>query len=182
MSLITSQKKLNTGDMAPDFSLKGVDGKMYRLSDFVEHEGLLVVFICNHCPYVIVKIEALKKLYDEFKDNIAIVAINSNDPEYMGEGMDKMRAFITKHNINFPYLMDDSQKVAKTYGAVCTPDPFLFNKERKLVFHGKINNAMNLDDVASKDTMKENIAKMLRKEKIENDFDPSQGCSIKWRT
>jgi len=181
MSLITSQKKLNTGNMAPDFNLKGTDGKMYMLSDFVKYEGLLIIFICNHCPYVIAKVETLKKLQDEFKKKVAIVAINSNDPEYMGEGMDKMRAFITEHNINFPYLIDDSQEVAKIYGAVCTPDPFLFDKEKKLIFHGKINNAMNLDDIASEDTMKENIVKMLRGEKIENDFNPSQGCSIKWK-
>ena len=181
MSLIISQKKLNTGDMDPDFSLKSVDGKVYILSDFIEYEGLLVVFICNHCPYVIAKVEALKKLHDEFKEKVAIVAINSNDPEYMGEGMDKMRAFISEHNINFPYLMDNSQKVARAYGATCTPDPFLFNKERKLIFHGKINNAINLDDIASEDTMKENMIKMLRGEKIKNDFDPSQGCSIKWK-
>lgn len=181
MALIASQKKLNAGDKAPNFSLQGVDGKTYSLADFSQHNGLLVVFMCNHCPYVKVKIDALKKLYEEFGKNVAIVGINSNDPEFMGEGMELMRLFVKEHDIKFPYLMDDSQTVAKMYGAVCTPDPFLFDKAAKLVFHGKINNAMGLEDTASKDTIKENIEKMLSGEKIEQWFNPSQGCSIKWK-
>lgn len=181
MALIASQKKLNAGDKATDFSLQGIDGKTYSLADFSQYDGLLVVFVCNHCPYVKVKIDALKKLYKEFNKEVAIVGINSNDPEFMGEGMEHMQIFAKEHSIEFPYLMDDSQAVAKIYGAVCTPDPFLFDKERKLVFHGKINNAMGLEDTAIEDTMKENIEKMLRGEKIEPWFDSSQGCSIKWK-
>ena len=127
------------------------------------------------------KVPALKKLYEEFKDRVAIVGINSNDPEYLGEGKENMKAFTKEWNIEFPYLLDDSQMIAKAYGATCTPDPFLFDKERKLVFHGKINNAMNKGDVASEDTMRENIIKMLKGEKIEKWFDPSLGCSVKWK-
>src|SRR3989344_1326298 len=162
MALITSQKKLNRQDTAPDFSLQGVDGKMYSLADFSGREGILVVFMCNHCPYVIAKVDALKKLHNEFKDQVAIVAINSNDPEYLGEGMENMQEFAKEHNIEFPYLMDDTQEVAKAYGAVCTPDPFLFDRNNKLVFHGKINNAMSTTDTATEDTMRNNIAQMLR--------------------
>ena len=181
MPLVASRIKLNTGDTAPDFRLKGIDGKMYSLDDFSKYEGLLIVFMCNHCPYVKVKVGALKKLHEEFKNKVAIVGINSNDPEFLGEGMENMQKFAKEQNIEFPYLLDDSQTIAKTYGATCTPDPFLFDKERRLVFHGRINNAMNLEDVASVDTMKENIKKMLSGEKIEKYFDPSLGCSIKWK-
>ena len=181
MALTTSKIKLNRGDTAPDFHLQGIDGKTYSLSDFREYEGLLLVFMCNHCPYVKIKVEALKKLYEEFKNKVTLVGINSNDPEFLGEGMEKMQSFAKEWGLEFPYLLDDSQVVGKTYGATCTPDPFLFDRERKLIYHGKINNAMNPDDTASVDTMRENIQKMLRGEKIEKWFDPSLGCSIKWK-
>ena len=181
MALLTSQKKLNRQDTAPDFNLEGVDGKMYSLADFSGREGILIVFICNHCPYVIAKVDALKKLQSEFKDQVAIVGINSNDPEYLGEGMENMRKFVQKHEIEFPYLMDNTQEIAKAYGAVCTPDPFLFDKNNRLVFHGKINNAMSLTDEATEGTMRNNIVEMLRGGNIEKWFDPSQGCSIKWK-
>ncbi len=181
MALVASQIKLNNGDIAPDFSLKGIDGKTHILADYSDYEGLLVVFMCNHCPYVKMKIEALKSLYEEFKDKIAIIGINSNDPEYLGEGMENMQTFTKERGIEFPYLLDNSQAVARTYGAVCTPDPFLFNKERKLFFHGKINNMMKEGDMATENTMKDNISRMLKGEKLEKWFDPSLGCSIKWK-
>ncbi len=181
MSLTASQKKLSAGDTAPDFRLQGIDGRTYSLADFSQYEGLLIVFMCNHCPYVRAKMDALKKLHAEFKDTVAIIGINSNDPEFPGEGMDHMQTSAKEREIDFPYLLDDSQVTAKAYGATCTPDPFLFDKSRKLVFHGKINNAMNPDDAATEDTMKQNIKKMLTGEKIEKWFDPSLGCSIKWK-
>jgi len=86
-----------------------------------------------------------------------------------------------KKGIKFDYLVDDSQEIAKKYGAICTPDPFLFDKERKLVFHGRIDNAMNPDDTTTEKTMIMNIEKLLAGEKIVKDFDPSIGCSIKWK-
>jgi peroxiredoxin len=181
MSLVNSSAKMNRGDGALDFRLLGVDGKHYSLADFSSYEGLLVVFMCNHCPYVKIKIGALKNLYDEFGDRVTIVGINSNDSEYTGEGMDNMKKFTEEYNIEFPYLMDDTQEVARAYDATCTPDPFLFDKDRKLAFHGRINDAMGPDDVASEDTMRENIGRLISGEEIEKWFNPSAGCSIKWK-
>jgi peroxiredoxin len=92
-----------------------------------------------------------------------------------------MKKIAKEKELKFDYLVDATQQIAKKYGAMCTPDPFLFNKEGKLVFHGRIDNAMKPDDNATKKTMMENIEKMLSNEKIEKDFDPSIGCSIKWK-
>jgi len=181
MALTESQMKLNPGDKAPDFSLEGIDGKTYSLADFSGKEGLLVIFMCNHCPYVKAKVEDLNRLHEKFGDKVAIVGINSNDPDFPGEGMENMKQFAKERNIQFAYLLDDSQEVAKAYGAVCTPDPFLFDKDMKLLFHGRINDALQPDDTATEQTMEINLQKMLDGEEIDKDFKPSMGCSIKWK-
>jgi hypothetical protein len=92
-----------------------------------------------------------------------------------------MIKFAREFKLNFPYLIDDSQDIAKAYGAVCTPDPFLFDAERKLVFHGKINDAVEPEIAPKVPVMENNVRKILSGEKIEKDFDPSIGCSIKWK-
>lgn len=173
-------KKLSRSDSAPNFSLPGADGKTYTLSDFSQYEGLLVIFMCNHCPYVKTKMDDLVKLNAEFGEKIAMVGINSNDPDFPGEGMENMKSFIQEWNMSFPYLLDASQKIAKLYGATCTPDPFLFDSNHTLVFHGKVTNAMSPNDTATEYTMRDNITTLLRGETIEKWFDPSLGCSIKW--
>lgn len=182
MSLTPSDAKtLTQGAAAPDFSLPGADGNTHTLADFSEYEGLLIVFICNHCPFVLAKVDEMRKLYNEFGDKIAFVGINSNDPEYPGEGMDNMHNFVKEHSIQFPYLLDETQEIAKKYGATCTPDPFLFDRNRKLVFHGRLTDAMNPDDTPTEHTMYKHITTLLNGEKIESWFDPSLGCSIKWK-
>jgi len=180
MALTESQVKLNTGDEAPDFQLKGIDEKTYSLGDFEGVEGFLIIFMCNHCPYVKAKIDDLNALQEKFNTKIAIIGINSNDPEYPGEGMEHMKEFAKERNIQFTYVLDATQEVAKSYGATCTPDPFLFDKDKKLVFHGRINDAMEPDDTASENTMQLNIEKMLQGASINPSFNPSRGCSIKW--
>jgi len=173
-------KKLSVGDSAPDFRLPDVDGKTYSLADFSRSEGLLVIFMCNHCPYVKAKITDMNGLYEKFGARVALVGINSNDPDYPGEGMEQMKRFAKERDIHFAYLLDETQAVARAYGATCTPDPFLFDKKRKLVFHGRINDAREPDDTPSEATMEQNIETMLAGGKIEKWFDPSIGCSIKW--
>ena len=180
MVLTQSFQKLNRGDKAPDFDLKGVDEKTYSLADFQGKEGLLILFICNHCPYVKTKIDTIVKLYERYKEKIAFIGINSNDPEYEGEGMENMKKFAKERDINFPYVLDDTQEVAKAYGATCTPDPFLFDKEQKLVFHGRIDDALEPGQEVTEHTMDENIAKLLSGKEISGEPKPSMGCSIKW--
>jgi peroxiredoxin len=177
-----SSQVLNTGEKSPDFKLKGVDNKIYSLKDFDSSKSLLVVFICNHCPYVKARIGDIVNLQSMFKSSeLQVVGINSNDPNYEGEGFDNMIKFAREYKLNFPYLIDDTQLIAKTYGAVCTPDPFLFDQERRLVFHGRINDALEPEMTPKVSVMENNVRKVLRGEKIEKDFDPSIGCSIKWK-
>src|SRR3990170_8279747 len=183
MVLLKSEVVLKTGDNAPDFELLGTDDKNHRLSEYKDYKGLLVVFMCNHCPYVQAKTKALVELHDKFKDRIAIIGINSNDPtNYPDDSFENMKRFTKEKGIKFTYLVDETQQVAKRYGAVCTPDPFLFDQDRKLIFHGRIDNAMRPEDTATEKTMILNIEKFLLGKNIEKDFDPSMGCSIKWKS
>ncbi len=182
MVLLESQIKLKAGDQAPDFDLIGIDDKNHSLNSYKDFDGLLVIFICNHCPYVKAKVDAINEIHEKFKGRVALVGINSNDPtNYPDDNFENMKKVAREKGIKYDYLVDDSQEIAKKYGATCTPDPFLFDKERKLVFHGRIDNAMNPDDTATEKTMISNIEKLLVGEKIEKNFDPSIGCSIKWK-
>ena len=183
MVLLKSEVVLKTGDKASDFELLGIDNMKHGLSEHKDYKGLLVVFMCNHCPYVQAKIKALVEIYNKFKDKIAIIGINSNDPtNYPDDSFENMKKFAKEKGIKFTYLVDETQQVAKKYGAVCTPDPFLFDQDRKLIFHGRIDDAMKPEDVATEKTMILNIEKFLYGKKIEKDFDPSMGCSIKWKS
>ena len=182
MVLLESKITLKTGDSAPDFSLKGIDDEIHSLESYAKNKGLLVIFMCNHCPYVKAKIDAIKQIHEKFNENIAVVGINSNDSiEYPDDSFENMKKIANENGMKFDYLVDDKQDVAKRYGAVCTPDPFLFDEDRKLIFHGRIDNAMNPDATATENTMQDNLKKFLAGEKIEKDFDPSIGCSIKWK-
>lgn len=177
-----SSQKLISGSQAPNFSLKGVDNKNYSLKD-INSRTLLILFICNHCPYVKARINDLISLQSRFESSdLQIIGINSNDSSYEGEGFDNMVKFAQEYSLNFPYLIDETQSVARDYGAVCTPDPFLFDKSKKLAFHGKINDALEPNSKATVNIMENNIQKILdgKKSTIEKDFDPSIGCSIKW--
>ena len=181
MAKMESVISLKTGDNAPEFNLKGIDDQMHSLNDYSK-KGLLVIFMCNHCPFVKAKIEAIKELHDKFKDDISIVGINSNDSvKYPDDDFDSMKAVAKEKGLEIDYLVDETQEIAKKYGAMCTPDPFLFNSQKELVFHGKIDNAMKPDDTATEKTMILNMKKLISGEKIDKDFDPSIGCSIKWK-
>ena len=182
MVLLESQVKLKAGDDAPEFEILGIDDKMHKLNDYEQCQGMLIICMCNHCPYVKAKFEAFNELHEKFGEKIAIIGINSNDSaDYPEDSFENMKKTAKERGLKFDYLVDETQQVAKKYGAMCTPDPFLFNKAGKLVFHGRIDNAMKPDDTATEKTMILNIEKMLSNGKIEKDFDPSIGCSIKWK-
>jgi peroxiredoxin len=181
MARTTSSQVLKVGEKAPDFKLRGVDNNLYSIKDFGS-KSVLVVFICNHCPYVKARISDIVSLQQIFNpEQLQVVGINSNDPAYDGEGFENMITFAREHALNFPYLIDDTQNVAKAYGAVCTPDPFLFDSDLKLVFHGRINDALEPEIRPTVHVMQDNVNKILKGEKIEKAFDPSVGCSIKWK-
>ena len=182
MVLLESQIKLKTGDIAPDFELLGIDDKKHSLNDYNSYKGILIIFMCNHCPYVKAKVDSLNELYEKCGQDIAIIGINSNDStDYPEDSFDAMKQTAKEKRFEFDYLVDKTQEIAKKYGAMCTPDPFLFNSQKQLVFHGKLDNAMKPEDKVTEKTMIINMQKLLANEKIEKDFDPSIGCSIKWK-
>ena len=182
MVLLESQIKLKAGDAAPDFDLLGIDDKKHKIEDYSNYRGILVIFMCNHCPYVKAKASALNEIYEKFGEKIGIIGINSNDStDYPEDSFENMKKTAQEKGFKFDYLVDETQEIAKKYGAMCTPDPFLFNDKKELVFHGRIDNAMKPDDTPTEKTMIKNIEKLLVGEKIEKDFDPSIGCSIKWK-
>ena len=176
----SSPQILKTGSKAPDFKLRGVDGSMHSFHDY-HSKTTLVVFICNHCPYVKARIGDVVALQSKFKPSeLQIIGINSNDPNYKDEGFDNMVEFAKDYKLDFPYLIDDGQDVARSYGAVCTPDPFLF-VDGRLAFHGRINDALEPEARPTVPVMENNVRRLLNGERLEKDFDPSIGCSIKWK-
>jgi peroxiredoxin len=181
MAKTFSNQTLKIGERAPTFELKGVDNNVYSLTKH-ESECILVVFMCNHCPYVRARIRDISGLQQRFSSKeLQIIGINSNDPDYDGEGFDNMVVFAKKNELNFPYVIDDTQQIARMYGATCTPDPFLFDSQLRLVFHGRINDATEPDMQPTDPVMEKNIRRILNGEKVEKAFDPSVGCSIKWK-
>lgn len=181
MVKVASRIQLQKGDAAPEFTLPATNGRTYSLADFRGKDGLMVLFMCNHCPYVKARIGCVADLHQEFGERIAFVGINSSDPDYPGEGMENMKIFVADQGINFPYLLDEWGRVAKAYGATCTPDPFLFDGEQKLVFHGRITDALEPEETPQEFTMRNNIQKLIDQKPIDPWFNPSLGCSIKFK-
>ena len=183
MVLLESRGVLKTGQKAPDFELLGVDGRMHNRSEYESREGLLVVFMCNHCPYVQAKTDALNEIYQAYGGRIGMVGINSNDAaSYPEDSYDNMKKMAAEKGYGFDYVVDGTQEVARAYGAMCTPDPFLFDADHRLVFHGRLDDGHGPDGRVTTKTMLDNIGTMLDGGSIRNDFDPSVGCSIKWKT
>ncbi|WP_152041363.1 thioredoxin family protein [Salinigranum salinum] len=180
---------LDRGDEAPSFELRGTDEQTHTLADFDDSEALLLVFTCNHCPYAKAKEEALNTLAAEY-DDVAVVGINPNDDDqYPDDSFEKMQAYVESGRIGYDaYLHDESQAVAAAYGAVCTPDPFLFRNDGgtfRLAYHGRLDDALNPDDDPSGDPafeMRRAIEEVLAVEDVTVEWNPSRGCSIKWRT
>ena len=172
------------GLKAPDFTLPGVDGETYRLSDFEAPGGTLVMFICNHCPYVKAVIDRIVrdvKALEPF--GVKAVAICANDADnYPEDSFDNMKAFAAEHGFTFPYLHDESQQVAQTYGAVCTPDFFGYNANMELQYRGRLDESRK--DAAPADVRRDLFEAM--KQVAETGQGPreqiaSMGCSIKWK-
>ena len=176
-----SLMRLQKGDSAPDFALPDIDGHIVSLSSLFGKEGIFILFMCNHCPYVKVRIGEAVALYKEFGDRISFVGINSSDTAYPGEGMENMKTFAKERGIAFPYLLDEDGTVARAYGASCTPDPFLFDKDGRLVFHGRLTDALEPQEEVKERTMRDSMQRLLAGESIEPWFNPSLGCSIKFK-
>jgi peroxiredoxin len=172
-------KRLQKGTMAPDFSLVNIDMNLISLSQFNE-KALVIIFMCNHCPYVKSKLEEIAAIQRDYPD-VAVVCINSNDTaNYPDDDFEHMQQLAKEKGYTY-YLFDETQDVAVSYGATCTPDLFVFDKWHKLVYHGRINNQMEPSDAVTEHTLRMVLDKMLKNEEIIEWFVPSQGCSIKWK-
>ena len=174
----------NFGWKALSFSLPGVDGKTHSLADLRGENGTLVVFICNHCPYVKAVIDRIVRDANELKGyGINTVAISSNDAEhYPEDSLDNMKRFAKAHGFTFPYLYDESQEVARRYDAVCTPDFFGFNSKLELQYRGRLDASRK--EAGPTDARRELFEAM--KQVAETGTGPreqtaSMGCSIKWK-
>ena len=167
---------------AIDFNLKGVDGNYYNLDNLKGQNGLLVMFICNHCPYVKSIIHRIIRDTKELKDlGVNSVAIMSNDPgEYKEDSFENMQKIATKMNFPFPYLVDETQEVAKSYGAVCTPDFFGYNSELGLQYRGRLDESRKETIVDAKRDLFEAMKEIAISGNGPDEQIPSMGCSIKW--
>ncbi len=176
---------LELGTEAPDFSLPDtVSGETVSLSDYADKAGLLVMFICNHCPYVQHVREELARIGKDYADSdIGVVAICSNDSDnYPGDSPEAMKAEAQTHGYVFPYLHDEDQSVAKAYSAMCTPDFFLFGPDRKLVYRGRMDGSRpNTDVPVTGEELRAAMDAVLAGEPAPDEQLPSMGCSIKWK-
>jgi len=183
MTKVDSEEKVQVGEQAPDFELENYEGEKVALTDLDNYDGVLIVFMCNHCPYVKAQTEELKKLDEEF-NSIAIVGINPNADTHPMDTVEKMGGFIEDEEIDsshFYYLVDDDQDISEAYGARCTPDPFLLDWRHRIFYHGRLNDKVGPNDETEKRDMREAIQKMLKRKDAPEKQQPSQGCSIKWK-
>ena len=171
------------GWKAPDFSLPGVDGKTYSLRDVAGPNGLLVMFICNHCPYVKAVIERIVRDVAELKTlGVNAVAIMSNDPtEYPEDSFDHMQRVAAELGFPMPYVLDASQEVARRYGAVCTPDFFGFNRDLELQYRGRLDASRKETAPDARRDLFEAMKQVAETGHGPTEQIPSMGCSIKWR-
>jgi len=180
----TPSTMIPLGTKTPDFHLPDTHKKMVALKDFKSAPALLVVFWCNHCPYVKHVRAHFTKLAREYQaKGVAVVAINSNDAEsYPEDNPENMARVSEELGYSFPYLYDESQAVAKAYHAACTPDFFLFDRDRKLVYRGQMDSARPGNDVpvTGKD-LRSAIDAVLTHKPVSSEQRPSLGCNIKWR-
>jgi peroxiredoxin len=177
-------KMLPLGTVAAPFSLRDTDGRLVSMADFAGSPALLVMFICNHCPYVKhVQPELVRLGRDYGSRGVAIVAISSNDPsQYPDDSPARMREEKARLGYPFPYLFDEGQDVARAYEAACTPDFFLFDGERRLVYRGQLDDSRpsNGKPVTGRD-LRAALDAVLAGRAVSGEQWPSIGCSIKWK-
>jgi peroxiredoxin len=176
---------LPLGIEAPDFSLAATDGSKKSLDDFEAASALLVMFICNHCPYVKHVEAALAELADDYMERgVAVVGICSNDPNaYPDDALAQLAAQKERAGFPFPYLIDETQEVARAYQAACTPDFFLFDDDRRLVYRGQMDDSRpgSGSPVTGRD-LRAALDAVLTGRSVSDQQRPSMGCSIKWTT
>ncbi|MHC1738802.1 MAG: thioredoxin family protein [Ignavibacteriaceae bacterium] len=176
-------KKLSLGDSAPGFSLKGTDNRTSSLDSFKDKKLLLVIFSCNHCPYVRAYEKRIIALQNDYAEKgLQIVAINSNDSSrYPEDSFEEMAKRASETGFNFPYLHDENQEIAVAYGASHTPELFLFNEERKLVYTGKIDDNWQEPEKVRSNYLRNAMEEVLAGKDVSVPETYAIGCTIKWK-
>ena len=169
--------------LAPDFNLMGVDQKKYNLDSVKGKNGTLIMFICNHCPYVVSALDdIIYEAKELIKNDIAVIAISSNDVStHPEDSFENMKALSADKKLPFPYLYDETQEVAKAYDAACTPDFFGFNSELSLQYRGRLNNKRESPTEIRRELYSAMI-EIAKSGKGPREQIPSIGCSIKWKS
>ena len=168
----------------PNFELTNIDGKLYESCKIREKDGILVIFLCNHCPYVKAIIKRLVMTIKVLQNlNIECLAIMPNDvKKYPADNFENMKKFAKSNLFTFPYLIDEDQKIAKEFGAVCTPDFFGYNKSKRLQYRGRLSKINNLEFVDDHNDLLVAMKQILETGSGPEIQFPSSGCSIKWNT
>ena len=174
---------LKNGDFALDFRLPGVDGKNYSLKDFKAKKAVIVMFSCNHCPTVKAYENRFVELQRDYRDEaVMLIAINPNDEKsYPEDSFENMKIRAKEKGFNFPYLRDESQKVAKAYGAERTPEVFVFDEKRTLRYHGRIDDNVYEPNQVSQHYLRDALNALLEGRKILLEDTEPVGCTIKWK-
>jgi peroxiredoxin len=173
----------HSGAPCPDFRLPAVDGKTYGRDDFASAPVLVVMFICNHCPYVKAVEDRLIALREQYAPaGVAFVGICSNDPvSYPDDGFDKLAERWRTKGYGFPYLHDEPQTAARAFGAVCTPDIFVYDKHRRLAYRGRIDDSWKDPSKVTRRELADALDALLAGRPAPPDQKPTLGCSIKWK-
>lgn len=180
----TASTMLPLGTKAPDFSLPNVDGQTVSLSDFKDAPALLVIFMCNHCPYVKHVADSLASLAHEYQQRgVAVVGINSNDVStHPADSPEQMIHEVEARGYSFPYLYDETQDVAKAYRAACTPDFYVFDKNQRLVYRGQMDSSRpNSGIPVTGADLRAALDAVLAGEPVPTEQKASLGCNIKWK-
>lgn len=174
---------IKIGSKAPNFRLKATDHKIYSSEDFKDKNILIVMFTCNHCPYVQAYEERLINLQNDYKDKgVQFIAINSNDEKaYPEDSFEKMTSRAKTKGYNFPYLRDNTQETAKIFGATFTPEIFLFDKNRTMQYHGRIDDNWQEPNKVTKHNLKDAIEAILAGKEVNRADTQAIGCSVKWK-
>lgn len=171
------------GTRAENFKLPGTDGKTYTLENFAEKKVLVIIFMCNHCPYVKAVLDRLIAIQNDYGGKgVQLAGINPNDEiAYPDDSMKNMIELVRGKNITFPYLRDESQETARKYGAVCTPDIYLYGPERKLLYRGRIDDNWQDESRVTTRDLRDAVEAVLNGKPVSGTQHPSMGCSIKWK-
>ncbi|AFY68415.1 alkyl hydroperoxide reductase/ Thiol specific antioxidant/ Mal allergen [Thalassoporum mexicanum PCC 7367] len=174
---------MEIGAYAPDFELPSAQGDVIHLSKCLEaYKAVVVVFMCNHCPYVKAYRERLVQLQADYQDQgVLLVGINANDSKkYPEDDFDKMKTYAQEWGLNFPYLRDRTQDVAEAFGAKCTPEPFVLDQDGILRYNGQIDDSYRDPAAVTQHNLRDAIDQVLKGETVTADMSPAIGCSVKW--